>query len=139
MTVRVRPGTLQRSPVSQRFTGLLLFNHLKFDTDLILLLFQQLPLTFIFECSGFIYPSSLRSFIALRSHALISSFVIFRLQSYMFYSNCFLYTASKVCPSLSFQTSQPLLLLPMQKSAAVLGLGKVLSDSNSNLSPLLTV
>ena len=49
MTVRVRPGTLQKSPVDQRFTGLLLFNHLKFDTDLILLLLQQLPLTFYFR------------------------------------------------------------------------------------------
>ena len=37
MTVRVRPGTLQKSPVDQSFTGLFLFHHLKFDTDLILL------------------------------------------------------------------------------------------------------
>lgn len=35
--VRVRPGPLQKSPVDQRFTGLSLFHHLKFDTDLILL------------------------------------------------------------------------------------------------------
>jgi hypothetical protein len=33
---------------------------------------------------------------------------------------------SKVLPSLFFQTSQPLLLLLMQKSAAVLGEEKVL-------------
>ena len=33
-------------------------------------------------------------------------------------------------PSLSFQTSQPLLLLPIQKSAAVLGLLKVISEVN---------
>ncbi len=37
MTVRVRPGTLPESSVDQRFTGLFLFHHLKFDTDLILL------------------------------------------------------------------------------------------------------
>ena len=49
MTVRVRPGTLQRSPVDQRFTGLFLFHHLKFDTNLMLLLLQQLPLTFYFR------------------------------------------------------------------------------------------
>jgi hypothetical protein len=39
---------------------------------------------------------------------------------------------SKVLPSLFFQTSQPLLLLPMQKSAAVLGLENVLSEVNIN-------
>lgn len=48
------------------------------------------------------------------------------------YSNCFLYTASNVWPSLSFHTSQPLLLLPMQKSAAVLGLENVLGSRMEN-------
>src|SRR3712207_4374960 len=43
------------------------------------------------------------------------------------YSSGFRYMESKVLPSLSFQVIQPLLLLPMQKSAAVLGLLNVMS------------
>ena len=47
--------------------------------------------------------------------------------------------ASKNEPSLSFQVVQPLLLLPKQKPDAVLGLEKVISDSNTRFSSLVIV
>lgn len=45
------------------------------------------------------------------------------------YSSCFLYTESSVFPSLSFHKVHPFEDRPMQKSEAVLGLEKVLSES----------
>lgn len=45
------------------------------------------------------------------------------------YSSCFLYTESSVFPSLSFHKIHPFEDRPMQKSEAVLGLEKVLSES----------
>jgi len=61
-TVRVRPGTLPESPVDQRFTGLFLFNHLKFDTDLILLYssFDFCAISAVF--------SPLKNFFSLKVH-----------------------------------------------------------------------
>lgn len=50
------------------------------------------------------------------------------LMSIIFYYNCFLYTESNVFPFSSFHTNHPLLLLPIQKSAAVLGLENILSE-----------
>lgn len=55
------------------------------------------------------------------------------------YSNCFLYIASNVLPSLSFQIVQPFADLPKQKSAAVLGLVNVLSEVITSLSPSIAV
>lgn len=49
------------------------------------------------------------------------------------YSSCFLYTESSVFPSLSFHKIHPFEDRPMQKSEAVLGLEKVLSDSIAQL------
>ena len=52
------------------------------------------------------------------------------------YSNCFLYMASNVLPSLSFHIVQPFADLPKQKSAAVLGLVNILSNIIANKSHL---
>ena len=72
-------------------------------------------------------------------YSLICLFAIYRqcrlnftpIPIVLYYSNCFLYTESRVFPSLSFHIIHPLLLLPIQKSAAVLGLLKVISEANS--------
>ena len=45
------------------------------------------------------------------------------------YSSCFLYTESRVFPSLSFHKVHPFEDRPMQKSEAILGLGKILSEA----------
>ena len=45
------------------------------------------------------------------------------------YSSCFLYTESSVFPSLSFHKIHPFKDRPMQKSEAILGLGKILSEA----------
>ena len=70
-TVRVRPGTLPESPVDQRFTGLFLFNHLKFDTDLILLdsSFDFCAISAIFSPLKTSFP--LKSITALREKNII--------------------------------------------------------------------
>lgn len=45
------------------------------------------------------------------------------------YSSCFLYTESSVFPSLSFHKVHPFEDRPMQKSEAILGLEKILSEA----------
>lgn len=45
------------------------------------------------------------------------------------YSSCFLYAESNVFPSLSFHKVHPFEDRPMQKSEAILGLGKILSEA----------
>ena len=45
------------------------------------------------------------------------------------YSSCFLYAESNVFPSLSFHKVHPFKDRPMQKSEAILGLGKILSEA----------
>ena len=69
-TVRVRPGTLPESPVDQRFTGLF-FNHLKFDTDLIVLdsSFDFCAISAVFSPLKTSFP--LKSITALREKNII--------------------------------------------------------------------